>query len=137
MSQQSQITPANYAAGLIVHTAFNSCTGAIGAGVFTVINPVGGAIFGAVSTLSQHLILQILNHAEYEENESAAKIINYAVSFFSSIAIGALVASAVGFPITFTGGVVLTACMMATSLAIILLFGYCATSVGRTATMIA
>lgn len=128
MSQAALSSPSEYAAGTAIHTAVNSAIGAFAAAAFTTINPVAGAIFGATSTLGTHAINWVLDKTGMTENSAAGKIIQFAIAFFGSIAIGVLAASAAGFSITFVGGLILTACMIGTTIAVSLVAGACTSS---------
>ncbi|MBS0652989.1 MAG: hypothetical protein JSR39_05610 [Verrucomicrobia bacterium] len=128
MSQAAQPTASQYAANTAIQAGVNGALGAFAAAAFTTINPFAGAIFGVTSTFGTHVINWIMDKTGIAEDSSAGKIIKFAVSFFGGIAIGALAATAAGFPITFVGGLILTVCMLGTTFAVSLLLGACATS---------
>ncbi len=113
MSQSVQHSLFEHAATTAFYTGFSAFV----AGAFTTINPIAGAIFGATSNIGTRAINWVLDKNAVTGNNNGAKIIKFAISFFSGIGIGSLMASASGFPVTFVGGLVLTACELGTMFA--------------------
>jgi len=83
--------------------------------IFTPIPALGGAIFGATSHFSGHLINVLLDKVGCSPDSGLGKVLKWAVSFFASIAIAAAVTTMVGIPITFTSGLILTGAALVTS----------------------
>lgn len=113
-SSQANIitTPASQVLNGIYNVGMNSAAGALAGYAFGLINPVGGAIFGAVSALS-HSVATGLG-ARWLGDRTCAKVAGWAISFVASIGAGVFVATAAGFPITVLGGVGLTATSLLT-----------------------
>jgi hypothetical protein len=129
MFQATQSSTPHYAAQMAM---INAGIGAFTAAIFTSINPIAGAIFGATSSLGTHAINWLLDKAAIPVDNNAGRIIRFAATFFGGIAIGAILLSAVGLPLTFVGGLVLTVGMLGTAFAINLMLGTCAHSTTAT-----
>jgi hypothetical protein len=97
--------------------------GGLAATAFTSINPIGGAIFGLASGITYAFIDS--GNIECLENYECFKTFRIAFAFFTSVVIGAAVAGVVGFPLTLSAGLVLTASMVAVNTIISLLFRLC------------
>ncbi len=128
MSQAVRPTTSEYAKGTVVLIAMNTALGAIAALAFTPFPPLGGAIFGATSSIGSHAVNWVLDKAGIAEDSLIGAVAKFAISFFAGIGIGALITTAIGFPITFTAGLILTAMMLGTALTITLLIGSCLSS---------
>ena len=102
-----------------------AATGALAAGLFTAISPIGGAIFGIGSLGGNYLVHWLCEKTNVPQESTLSKVIACVMKVLGGIFIGGLVASILGFPISFTAGLVLTAAMIATALITIPLFTCC------------
>lgn len=68
--------------------------------MFTAIDPVVAAGFGATNTLVGPVIDSATDRVLGDQQTTVAQVIKFAVSFFTSTAISVSVASALGFAIT-------------------------------------
>jgi len=82
---------------------------ALGAKVFTVINPLAGAIVGGTYYASTTAIDWICTQAHIGQSGFMAKITRSALSSIAGVSMGILVAKAAGFPLTFTAALILPA----------------------------
>ncbi len=87
--------------------------GALAGWACSIIDPIGGAVFGVSSaftgvlanTLSERLCM----------DHTAARVAVWAVSFVASIAVGIIATAAAGFPLTVLGAVGMTLAMLVSS----------------------
>ncbi len=107
--------------GGIFRVAGSAVIGGLAAYAFSIINPVGGAIFGATSALTSIVADKIAN--QFSINHTAVKVAVWIVSAMASIGIGLAVTTAVGFPLTVVGAIGMTAAMLATSIVVHLVAG--------------
>jgi hypothetical protein len=112
--------------GGIVKVGTNAGFGALAAYAFSIIHPIGGAIFGATAAVCRIVADKVLD--SMPENKTALKIAVWAVGFVATIAISLLVTTTLGFPITAIGAVGMTVGMIATSIAVRWLARLCCTS---------
>ena len=105
----------------VFQIGFNSASGYLAGFAFGIVNPVGGAIFGATSAASSLLISLLAE--KMGVNNTCAKVAITGASFIIGIGIAAAAATAAGFPITFMAGLGLTLTMLLTSLAIRMVTG--------------
>ncbi len=83
--------------------------------MFSIINPVGGAVFGATYALTNIIADTV---ADKVLPNATLKVVAYAVSFFASVAAGIFAATTMGFPLTVIGSVGMLLAMIVTSCAI-------------------
>jgi hypothetical protein len=91
------------------------------AGYLGIINPIGGAIFGATSVASTYALNFLAERLGI--NNTCLKVAIWSLSFVASLAIAAAVTTAAGFPITLMGALGLTLAMVVTSIAISIVKG--------------
>ena len=115
----------NSPASLLFGTAFAAGSTALVAGAFTAISPLGGAIFGASSFLAGRLINFICDKVECCPDSMVAKCSKVALSFLGGIGAAILITTFVGFPMTFTAGLVLTVGTMAATIGAGIAFAGC------------
>ncbi len=84
----------------------------------SLVHPLGGAIFCATSALTGALVDKFIEKFEWGGDPTATKVARWAIVFVCSMAIGALVVSAAGFPVTIIAAVAMTGCIQLTSAAI-------------------
>lgn len=106
-------------------TALLSGAGAVAAAIFTPIAPVGGAIFGGSYFLSSRLISFICDKANCCPDNPVAKVATFVLSLIGGIAAAAAITTAIGFPMTFAAGAVLTIATIGTAVGAILALGGC------------
>lgn len=78
---------------------------------FTSVGVLGGAIFGATNFLSTRAIDWICDQIPIAKDHllyKACQVALYALSTFASIGAGVLIATTLGFPMTFSTGMLLT-----------------------------
>ena len=92
----------------------STLSGALAGYLFTIIDPVGGAIFGATSALTGVFANALAER--FGMDQTASKIILWSVSFMVSIAAAVLVTTAAGFPLTVLGALGMTCAMIGTSI---------------------
>ncbi len=127
-STATQTTPAQSAISFIGKTIMNGCTGGFSAWALTTINPIAGAVFGITSTWGRHIVSSLTDSMKCAKDSTAGKIASFAVEFLGGIGIGVLATSFLGFPLTFTTGLILTGAWALTGLAFSLIAGVCVTS---------
>ncbi len=116
-----QPTNSEMVANGILNVSFHASTGALAGYLFTLITPVGGAIFGAVRSVSSMVIGKTLGN--FFGNTTSEKTVRFAVKFFGSILVALAVTIAAGFSFTFSAGVMLSLCMVPTALITAVAFG--------------
>jgi hypothetical protein len=109
-SQGSQIFNSIYEIG------FNAASGAFAGWAFGIINPIGGAVFGASYALTHALASEVASKLHMDQ--TALKVAAWFVSFIASFGVGMLAATVAGFPITILGSVGMILAMLITSLAL-------------------
>jgi hypothetical protein len=112
---------ATMAASAAVNIGANASLGYIAGSVFTIINPIGGAIFGATYALTSVVADGILG-AVGCNNNTALKIAKFVISGVLGAVAATFTVAAVGFPITFAAAAMLIGGMTLVSLAIQLIF---------------
>jgi hypothetical protein len=135
MSIDSTITQANRGDSSCSNPIFKkiyeigvtTAAGALAGHVFGIINPVGGAVFGASCALTWTLADAISDkvfavpapgsHSEFIMNRTALKTAAWFVSLAVSIGVGIFAATTAGFPLTVLGGVGMLLTMAVTSIA--------------------
>lgn len=96
-------------------------TGYLSGCIFSLINPIGSAVYGAASVISEMALVYLGSQFELS---GCLKSLFVTTAFFASMAIGALVTTSIGFPITFAVAIDLTLAMIMTTLAMkMALFG--------------
>ena len=93
--------------------------GALAGYAFEIIDPVGGAIFGATAELVVVIGDRLAD--KLCMNRTILKTAAYAVAFITSIGVGIFVTTAAGFPLTVTGAVGIVLTSFVTSIGIIAL----------------
>ncbi len=83
---------------------------------FGIINPIGGAVFGAAAATT-NVAIEFISQRLGISN-TCAKVAIYGISLIAGIGLGALATTYVGIPITFLGGVGLTLAMVVTKIAV-------------------
>ncbi len=124
----TQTTPAQSAISFIGETIMSGCTGAFSAWALTTINPIAGAVFGITSTWGSHIVSKLNDSMKCTTDSAVGKIAAFALQFLGGIGIGVLATSLLGFPLTFTAGLVLTGAWVLTGIAFSLIAGACVTS---------
>jgi hypothetical protein len=118
---QQEFSPAQLAFG----AALMSSAGAVAAGLFTTISPLGGAIFGVSYLLSNRLIHWICDKVNCCPDSIIFKVAQFALSTIGGIAASVLMTSAIGFPMTMMTGVILTVASIGVTVATLLTLGGC------------
>lgn len=102
----------NHSAELAVNMSVLAAVGYCCARVFTRINPVHGAVFAASSCLTANLINPIFNKIfASEDSNEASKFFGNVLTIGTGIAASAALSTALGFPMTFSAGLVLAMCI--------------------------
>jgi hypothetical protein len=109
-SQGSQIFNSMYEIGI------NAGSGALAGWVFGIINPIGGAVFGASYALTHTFASEVAGKLHMDQ--TAFKVAAWFVSFIASVGVGMLAATVAGFPITILGAVGMILAMLVTSIAL-------------------
>lgn len=94
--------------------------GALAGYMFTLINPVGGAVFGASMALTRLLGNTLAD--KFLMDQTAMKITAWTLSLIAGVGAGFLAATTLGFAITAWGAIGLTLAMIITSCAIRCMF---------------
>jgi hypothetical protein len=94
----------------LYNVALSGCAGAFAAWAYTLINPIGGAVFGIAAGCANSLGSVIANSLPV--NETAAKTAAHFLTFLASLGIGAFAATLAGFHITLMGAVALSLAMI-------------------------
>ncbi len=89
--------------------------GALAGYLFSIINPVGGAVFGATYAFTNIIANTV---ADKVLPNAALKVVACVASFFASVAVGIFAATTIGFPLTVLGSVGMLVAMVVTSCAI-------------------
>lgn len=89
----------------IYEVVFNAGAGAYAAYLFTLVNPVGGAIFGVTRTVTSIIVSRALDHpraARFIDNSTEGRTLKTAINFFAGLGAAWAVMAFAGFPITFS-----------------------------------
>lgn len=93
--------------------AIYACISGVASYSFAIINPVGGVIFGAIEGLTSNVSTAVLDR--YLQTDSITlRIAKFMLTFIASNMAASLVATILGFPMTFTAAISLTAAMLLT-----------------------
>lgn len=84
----------------VYYTGVCAAAGALAAHAFHIVNPLGGAVFGATSALTEIVANTIAQRSGL--NQTTDKIALWAVTFALRIGAGMLAAAAAGFTLTVT-----------------------------------
>ncbi len=90
--------------------------GALAGWAFGIIDPVGGAVFGASYALTRTLANAFAD--KLCMGRTALRIAAWVVSFIASVSVGIFVATTAGFPLTVLGSVGMLLAMLVTSIAV-------------------
>ncbi|MCX6989615.1 MAG: hypothetical protein NTX49_00895 [Chlamydiae bacterium] len=116
-----RVSPAYVCATTAVAAAINinanAGLGYIAGSVFTIINPIGGAVFGATFALTNMVADGILGAVGCNSN-TALKIAKFVIAGALSAVAATFAVAAVGFPITFTAAAMLVGGMVLVNMAI-------------------
>lgn len=115
----------NIPSNLVVQGAIMGASGAAAGALFTLIDPLGGAIFGVSSFLSNRLIHWTIEKVGCCPANPVFKTAQLVLSLIVGIGAGILITTAAGFPMTFAAGVGLTIALIGTAIATILALGGC------------
>jgi hypothetical protein len=108
---------AKVAAARALSIGANASVGYIAGSVFTIINPIGGAIFGATYFLT-NLVTDVILGSAGSNNNTALKIAKFVISGVLGAVAATFAVASVGFPITFTAAALLGGGMALVSLPI-------------------
>ena len=92
---------------------FYAASGFLGGYFFSLIDPIGGAVFGTASLIAETVTNTLISRSGLN---SCLRTLLWAGAFFANIAAGAFIASSLGFPITLTTACILTFAMIPASL---------------------
>jgi hypothetical protein len=118
---EREFSPARLAFGATVM----GVAGAIAAGLFTTISPLGGAIFGVSYFLGHRLIHWICDKIGCHRGSMIFNVARFALSAIGGIAAGVLLTTFIGFPMTMANGAFLTVTSVAVTVAALLVLGSC------------
>jgi ABC-type branched-subunit amino acid transport system permease subunit len=118
---QSQISPAK----LVFGAALLGGAGAVAAGLFTTVSPLGGVIFGVSYLLSSRLIHWICDQINCCPESLIFKVGQFALATIGGIAASVLITTIVGFPMTMATGVILAVASIGITAAALLTLGGC------------
>lgn len=107
-------TPAGQVITEIYHIGVSAGAGALAGLVFGIVNPVGGAIFGAAYAVTSLIGRALINCLPIEE--AAAKTALHVASFILSIGIGIIATTYVGFTLTALGAIGMLFAMIPTAI---------------------
>jgi hypothetical protein len=93
----------------LYNIALSGGAGALAAWAFTIIDPIGGAIFGVASALTNSLGRVMAN---VPGTEAAVKTAVHFLTFIASLAVGAAAVTLAGFQITLMSAVGLSLAMI-------------------------
>ena len=116
---------ASEALGAAAVTGACAGTGYIAGSLFTIIDPVGGALFGATFALTEAVTGRIMDALGRNRNDIACKIAKFAIPMILSTVAAIAVVAAAGFPITLGGAAALIGCMFVTAIAVGGIIGTC------------
>jgi hypothetical protein len=106
-------SPGSQLFNTIYEVGFSAAAGALAGYLFYIINPVGGAVFGAAMSLTGHIGAAVVDRLCIDQ--TALKVAFYAVSFIASVAVGFFATTAAGFPLTVLGSVGMVLTMVITN----------------------
>ena len=118
---EREFSPARLAFGATVMGA----AGAVAAGLFTTISPLGGAIFGVSYFLGHRLIHWICDKMSCYHGSMIFKVARFCLSVIGGIAASVLLTTAIGFPMTMINGAFLTVTSIGVTIAALLALGGC------------
>jgi len=101
----------------ICNIAEITVSGALAGHLLGVIDPVGGAVFGASYALTI-TIADAISDKVINMNKTALKVVAFFVSAIVSTGVGIFAATTAGFPLTVLGGIGMLLTMAVTSIAI-------------------
>jgi len=115
-TRADRYAPSSGVKNSIYEIGISAGAGALAGWVFGIIDPVGGAVFGA-----SYALTSTIGNAIYKKlgmNQTALKIAAALASFAISAGVGIFVATTVGFPVTVLGGIGMVLVMTITSIAV-------------------
>lgn len=121
MASATQPTQAQSPASFLTSSIMNAGTGALSAWAFTTINPVAGALFGVTSTWGSRLVQAINNSLQCTNDTAIGKIGAYVINLIGGISLAVLATTLMGFSLTFTASLILTAAWVFTGIALSLI----------------
>lgn len=128
MTATTQPTSAEQLVSFLGQTAVNAATGAFSAWALTTINPVAGALFCVTSTWGQRIVASLTTSMQCTSQSAIGLITKFAIEVLAGIGTGVLVTTLMGYPLTFTAGLILTGAWICTGIAFSLIAGACITS---------
>lgn len=114
VSARTQQGHFNSTENLVSNTARGILTGVLAGHIFSLITPLGGAVFGGVQALASTLTDNLLEAVFPPSDSLAVKIIRAAIPIIAGIAAAALAVSLCGFPVTFTASLALSSSLLLT-----------------------
>lgn len=130
----SRAEPPSAAAQIVqgaYEVAVSAGAGALAGYMFTLINPVGGAVFGTTMALTRLIGSALAD--KFLMNQTAMKIMAWTLSLLAGVGAGFLAATGLGFAMTVSGAIGMTFAMILTSCAMRCMFtgaGCCAACLG-------
>jgi hypothetical protein len=97
--------------------------GAVAAGLFTTVTPLGGAVFGVSYLLSSRLVYWICEQVNCWPESIVFRIAELALSVIGGIGAAVLITTNVGFPITLATGIALMLTSIGVTAAALLTLG--------------
>jgi hypothetical protein len=91
-------------------------TGALAGWAFGIIDPVGGAVFGASHALTSTLVNAVADKLNMDH--TALKTAACAISFIASVSVGIFATTTAGFPLTVLGSLGMLVAMAVTSIGV-------------------
>lgn len=110
---------------LLVGSAIMGVACAVAAAAFTSVGALGGAVFGVTTFLSNQAINWICDKMQICEDNLLCKIAKCVLGTIGGIGVSVLITAALGFPITFGTGVMLTVVAIGSTIGTVLAFGGC------------
>ncbi len=110
---------------IAIGAAVMAGTTALAAGLLTATSPLGGAIFGVGSFLGHCLIHWISDKVGCCPDSLIFRVAQFALSTMGGISAGMLLTAVLGFQITVSAAILLTAASIAVAISTILTFGGC------------
>ena len=95
----------------------SAAAGALLGCALSLINPIGGAVFCATAALTSSLVNKCVEKLKLSDDPTTQKVAAWAAVTICSMAIGALVASALGFPLSVAAAIGMTAAMQLSTIA--------------------
>ena len=126
ISLQTQLSCAAMACSGIAHIAGQAGIGYLTGSVFSIINPVGGAIFGATNALTNIAADIVINAVGSNRiNNVALLIAKLVISGILGAVAATFAVAAAGFPITFAAAAMLIGGIVVVDIAIEAILGCC------------